>query len=163
MRVTTLVIATCHGSVEINGNFMQLLQWCVGYVPALKTWLKKPQDQFTSPAIHNKILEIMAMTVLRKISARIAGKHYAIVLMRTQIYPLSNNLCLPSFVDGSLNAHEYFIGFHSLDSTKAYSIVHTIEDILLRLSLQLEYCWGQYYDVAMVMTGHKSAVATTFY
>ena len=78
-------------------------------MPALKTWLKKPQDRFTSLAIHNEILETHCQ--------------------RTCV-------CL-RYVDGPLNAQEYFIGFDSLDSINANSIVHTIEDILLRLSLQL--------------------------
>ena len=64
-------------------------------------------------------------------------------------------------VDDQLNTHEEFIGLHSLESTTAQNIFHTIEDILLRLSLQLENCRGQCYDGASSMAGCKTGVATT--
>ena len=54
------------------------------------------------------------------------------------------------------------MGLHSLDSTTAGTIVQTIQYILLRLSLQLEYCRGQSYDGESSMAGCKTGVATTF-
>lgn len=53
------------------------------------------------------------------------------------------------------------IALHSLDSTSAKSIVHTIKDILLRFSLQLDKCRGQCYDGTAAMAGCRSGVATT--
>ena len=49
---------------------------------------------------------------------------------------------------------------YSLDSTTAQAITYTIQDILLRLSLQLEKCRGQCYDGASAMAGCKTGVAT---
>ena len=42
------------------------------------------------------------------------------------------------FVDDDLHCHEEFIGLHSMENTSAETITHTIEDILLRLSLPLQ-------------------------
>ena len=53
-----------HGCGESNSNFMQPLQVCKDDVPNLSAWLEKSQDQFTSPAIQNEMLEIMATTIL---------------------------------------------------------------------------------------------------
>ena len=65
------------------------------------------------------------------------------------------------YVDSQLNSHEEFIGLHSLESTTAQSITNTIQDILLRLSLQFENCRGQCYDGASAMAGCRTGVATT--
>ena len=152
---------TTYGSGEINSNFMQLLYYCEKYVPELVDWLKKPQDRFTSPEIQNEIIEIMAMTVLRKLAADILNKQYTIMVDETTDISNVEQLvfCL-RFVDEQLHVHESCIGFHSLETTSAESIVKTIEDILLRLSLQVDKCRGQCYDGAAAMAGHKSGVAT---
>ena len=48
-----------------------------------------------------------------------------------------------------------------MDSISAESIIQTIEDILLRLSLSLQNCSGQCYDGASSMAGCKTGVSTT--
>ena len=50
---------------------------------------------------------------------------------------------------------------HSMDSISAESIIRTIKDILLRLSLSLQNCRGQCYDGASSMAGCKTGVSTT--
>ena len=82
--------------------------------------------------------------------------------MRLQIFPTQNNLffCI-RYVDEELSSHEEFIGLHSLPCTTSATITHTIEDILLRLSLQLDNCRGQCYDGASSIAGCRTGVATT--
>uniref|UniRef100_H3ADC1 DUF4371 domain-containing protein n=1 Tax=Latimeria chalumnae TaxID=7897 RepID=H3ADC1_LATCH len=46
-------------------------------------------------------------------------------------------------------------------STSAASITNTIEDIMLRMSIQLKDCRGQCYDEASSMAGCKTGVATS--
>ena len=125
-------------SCESNSNFMQLLQLRAEDVPVLNTWLQKAQDRFTSPVIQNELLQIMALTVLRKLARSIAGKQFAIMVDETTDISNTEQLafCL-RYVDDELVSHEEFIGLYSLDSTTAESIMCTIEDILLRLSLKL--------------------------
>ena len=68
----------------------------------------------------------------------ISGQQFAIMVDETTDIANTEQMvfCL-RYVDDQLNSHEEFIGMHSLDSTTAQSITHTIEDILLRLSLRL--------------------------
>ena len=49
----------------------------------------------------------------------------------------------------------------SMDSTSAESIIQMIEDILLRLSLSLQNCYGQFHHRASSMAGCKIGVAPT--
>ena len=51
------------------------------------------------------------------------------------------------------------LGYISLDSTSAESIVGAIKDILLHMNLQIKNCRGQCYDGASNMSGVKSGVA----
>lgn len=133
---------------ETNSNFIQLLKLRAEDVPLLETWLRKSQDRFTSPMIQNELLQIMAMSVLRTVVGRIANRHFAIMVDETTDISNTEQLvfCL-RYVDDQLVCHEQFIGLHSLDTTTAKSITCTIEDILLRLSLQLDNCRGQCYMV----------------
>lgn len=62
------------------------------------------------------------------------------------------------YVDEQLKSHEEFIGLHSLDSTTVPNIICTIEDIPLRLSLQLQISRGQCYDGASAMASCKTGV-----
>lgn len=48
-----------------------------------------------------------------------------------------------------------------MDSTTAENITRVIQDILLRLSLQISSCRGQCYDGAGSMAGCRTGVATT--
>ena len=64
-------------------------------------------------------------------------------------------------MDEELNSHEEFIGLHSLETTTSQNLVKTIDDILLRLSLQIHNCRGQCYDGASSMAGCRTGVATT--
>lgn len=140
---------------------MQLLQLQKHDVPNLERWLSRSQDRFTSPVIQNELLEIMASVILRKITHKLSGEMFSIMVDETTDISNTEQLvfCI-RYVDGQLNSHEEFIGLHSLESTMAQSITHTIEDILLRLSLQLEYCRGQCYDGASAMAGCRTGVAT---
>ena len=150
------------GSGEINSNFMQLLLLRKEEIPDLDAWLEKSQDRFTSPDIQNEFLQIMALTVLRGITERLTGRYFSIMVDETtDISNVEQLVFCIRFVDGHLNCHEEFIGLHSMDSISADSIIRTIEDILLRLSLSLQNCRGQCYDGASSMAGCKTGVSTT--
>ena len=146
---------------EVDSNFMQLLLLRKQEVPGFDTWLQKSRDRFICPEIQNELLQIMGLSVLRKVAGRLAGQYYTI--MADETTDISNTeqlvLCL-RFVDDQLVSHEEFIGLHSMDDTTAERITRTIEDILLRLSLPLENCRGQCYDGASSMAGCKTGVST---
>ncbi len=64
---------------------MQLLHLRTEDILELVAWLKRAQDRFTSPTIQNEVLEIMALAVLRKLTGRISGRQYAILVDERQI------------------------------------------------------------------------------
>ena len=140
---------------------MQLLFLRKQEVPGFDTWLKKSRDQSICPEIQNELLQIMGLSVLRKVAGRLPGQYYTI--MADETTDISNTeqlvLCL-RFVDNQLVSHEEFIGLHSMDDTTSESITRTIEDILLRLSLPLENCLGQCYDRASSMADCNTGVST---
>ena len=160
LRGNYIISDSCSG--EVQSNLMQLLQLRKNDVPLFDSWLHKSQDHFTSPMIQNEFLEIMALTVLQNNVRNISGQQFTIMVDETTDIANTEQMvfCL-RYVDDQLNSHEEFIGMHSLDSTTAQSITHTIEDILLRLSLQLVNCRGQCYDRASAMAGCRTGVATT--
>lgn len=135
---------------------MQPLQVCKDDVPNLGAWLEKSQDQFTSPAIQNEMLEIMATTMYPQ--HNFTGKLLSIIVHETTDVPNTEQLvfCI-RYVDDQLKSREEYTGLHSLDFTTAPN-TSTIEDILL---LQLQNCRGQCYNRASTMAGCKTGVATT--
>ena len=147
---------------EMNSNFLQLLHLLKEDVPVLNTWLQKLQDRFTSPSIQNELLEIMANMILRKVTRSLSGNLFSIMVDETSDISNTEQLvfCL-RYVDEDLTTHEEFIGLHSMDSTTAESITRVIQDILLRLLLQMSSCRGQCYDGASSMAVCRSGVATT--
>ena len=52
-------------------------------VPDLDVWLHRLQDHFTSPTIHNELLEIMASTIVRKIAHRLSEDMFSIMVDET--------------------------------------------------------------------------------
>ena len=122
---------TGHGCGESNSNFMQLLQLCKDDVPNLDVWVHRSQDRYTSPTIQNELLEIMASTIVRKIAHKLSGEMFSIMVDETTDISNTEQLvfCI-RHVDDQLSTHKEFIGLHSLESTIAQSISHTIEDIL---------------------------------
>ena len=53
-----------------------------------------------------------------------------------------------------------FFGVYTVAKTDATTLVSFIKDVLCRLGLKIEDCRGQCYNVAAVMSGAKSGVAT---
>ena len=67
-----------HNSNE--GNFIQLLKFLSETDPALKTWLAKEREKYTSEEIQNEIVRLMAQSILCQISQSVHNNtHYAIM------------------------------------------------------------------------------------
>ena len=146
---------------ELDSNLLQLLKTRSEDNPELKTWLQKSQDKFTSPDIQNEILSLMALRIVRDIASELSGRWFTVMVDETT--DLSNTeqlvFCI-RYVDDCLNVHEEPVGFYCLESTSADSIMTTIQDILLRMNLNIHNCRGQCYDGASNMAGAKSGVST---
>ena len=67
------------------------------------------------------------MTILRKLANNLAGRQFAIMIDETTDISNTEQLVFcPRYVDDKLASHEEFTGLHSLESTTALSITHTI-------------------------------------
>ena len=150
----------CSDGCEMKSNFLQLLHLHKEDIPVINTWLQRSQDHFTSPSIQNELLETMAIMILRKITRSLSGKLFAIMVDETSDISNAEQLvfCL-RYVDEDLTTHEELL--YDMDSTTAENLTHVIQDILLRLSLQMSSCHGQCYDGADSMAGCRTGVATT--
>jgi len=121
---------------------------------------EKKTDKYTSVEIQNKMLETMALHILRQITKCLQQTPF-ITLMVDETTDVSNQeqavFCL-RWVDHEFEVHEEFIGLHAIDSTDAshnccdqncaYSIAYTNNQIK-----------GQCYDAAAAMAGTRSGVA----
>ena len=56
---------------EIDSNFIQLLRLRAEDSPGILKWIDRPQNKFTSPDVQNEMLSIMALHILRDITADI--------------------------------------------------------------------------------------------
>ena len=59
------------------------------------------------------------------------------------------------YVDKNLDVHEEFIGLYQCPNILANTIVARLQDVMLRLNLQLSRCHGQCYDGGSNMAGCK--------
>jgi hypothetical protein len=144
---------------EPDSNLQQLLQLRSDDVPELAGWLKR-KIAFTSPAIQNEILDLVAKELLRQLLAKIGQRWFCI--MADETTDISNQQQLAfvvRHVDDELTPHETLIGLYHIPNAKADTIVSVINDVLLRCSLQIENLRGQCYDGASVMSGRLNGVA----
>ena len=106
----------------------------------------------------SELSRLLKLKVLRDISNEINNVEFFAVMV-DETSDISNTeqlvLCL-RWVDDELNAHEEFIGLHSLEVTNTDTIVKVI---LLRMNISLSKCRSQCYDGCLTMKGHKYGVA----
>ena len=150
-----------HGD-DTESNFQQLLKLRVEDVTTLADWRERKTNKYTSPEIQNEMIQIMALNILRKISANIRNSSYFII-MADEAIDASNKeqfvICLRS-VDDDFEVHEEFIGLYEIDNLTANTLVAAIKDTLLRMNLNLSRCRGQCYDGAGNMSGAKHGTST---
>ena len=86
---------------EIDSDFMQLLKLCAEDSLGTLKWIDRPQNKFISPDIQNEIYSIMALHIMRDITANISGKWF--ILMVDEMTDLVNTeqmvVCLHYVVD----------------------------------------------------------------
>ncbi len=69
-------IALRGNGTEVDSNFMQLLQVRAIDDPKICDMLEKKAGKYTSPQIHNEIIKIMSLNILRKIASSIQEARY---------------------------------------------------------------------------------------
>ncbi|XP_068725038.1 zinc finger MYM-type protein 1-like isoform X1 [Montipora capricornis] len=147
---------------EENSNFHQLLKLRSQENPEIIEWLQKRDEKYTSPEIQNEMLEAMAFSMMRKISANIQNATF-FTIMADETADVSNKeqlvICI-RWVDHCFVIHEDFIGMHPLERTTADQVVAILKNDLLRMNLNIQHALGQCYDGAATMAGEKTGVAT---
>lgn len=145
---------------EKESNFYQLLTPHGEDVLSIHPMLNMSHTKYTSPEIQNELLAIMANSIIRKISTRIQGSFFTVMIDETTVMGNVEQVVLViRWVDNNLYAHKEFVGLYRKESVHAKVLVEIISDCLLCLNLKLEQCRGQCYDGASVMSGLKSGVA----
>jgi len=142
------------GHEDKNGNFEQLLLLRQGDSEELVRWMKRSHT-FTSPAIQNEILGLMAHSVIRQITSEIRNSgSFSAIVDGTQDcnHKEQESICI-RYVDKDLKPVELFFGLYNTDSTTGQSLSHLILDALIRLDLPMRMVRGQTYDGASNMSG----------
>ena len=62
------------------------------------------------------------------------------------------------YVDNEIVTHEDFVGLYECPNITVNTIVSAIEDVMLRLNLNITRCRGQCYDGGSNMAGSKNGV-----
>ena len=57
-----------------------------------------------------------------------------------------------------LSLEEIFFGFYAMEKCDAHSLYMAISDVLLRLNINLQNCFGVTFDGASVFSGHTTGV-----
>ena len=142
------------GHEDKNGNFEQLLLLRQGDSEELARWMKRSHT-FTSPAIQNELLGLMAHSVIRQITSEIRNSgSFSVIVDGTQDcnHKEQESLCI-RYVNKDLKPVELFLGLYNTDSTTGQSLSQLILDALLRLDLPIRMLRGQTYDGASNMSG----------
>ena len=153
-------------SVDLESNFVQLLELRAIDVPELREWLDRPgrSDTYTSHDSQNEILSLAANSIVRDIVSDIkSGSCSWFALIADEYTDIANkeqlSICV-RWIDNKLESHEDFLGFYEIPDIKSQTIDTILKDALIRLQLSLDQCRAQCYDGASNMLGKKSGVAT---
>ena len=121
---------------------------------------KKGGDKYTSPEVQNEILALMSQAILRVIARQLQQAEF-FTIMTDECVDGANKkqlvICF-RYVDENVDVHEEFIGLYECPNILANTIVARLQDVMLRLNLQLSRCRGQCYDGGSNMADCKSRV-----
>ena len=84
----------------------------------MKAFLDNPQLKYTSHHVHNELLSIMALQILRRIAGQIQESvFFTVMLDETTDFSNKEQVVLVfRWVDENLTAHEDFVGLHLTNS-----------------------------------------------
>ncbi|XP_041350742.1 zinc finger MYM-type protein 1-like [Gigantopelta aegis] len=139
------------GKESSDGNFMKLLELRSNDDVVLQRWLTRTTS-YTSVAVQNELLKIMAHMVLRNICKNVGL--FAVIVDGTQdIQGVEQEAICVRYIDDAYDVHEDFIGLYSVSETTGASLSNMLQDALLRLNLPITHLRAQTYDGASNMSG----------
>ena len=114
-----------------------------------------------SHEVQNEMLKVMALRVLREISATLhCTEFYSIMVDEcTDSSNQEQGVIVLRWVDDQLQPHEEFIGLYAIRYIDSAMLVSIIKDTLVRMNLSLTKLRGQCYDGASSMRGARTGVA----
>ncbi|XP_066975444.1 zinc finger MYM-type protein 1-like [Macrobrachium rosenbergii] len=131
--------------------------------PIIKARLSSKNAKYTSPAIQNEIMGIMAETVLDEITDVLYQSTWFSIMV-DESNDISGREQLSVVVrylfDHTL--HEKFLGFVRLHELNAEYLKNSICEMFLTCNIDAKNCVGQTYDGASVMSGTNSGVQRLF-
>lgn len=143
-----------------GGNLVHLLEERSEDVPFLQTWLQK-RNNWLDGKIQNEILEIMAHSVQRQLVQDLKQSTFLGIIADGTTDAAGNeqfSLCLRWMNPITSEVREDFMGMYSTKDTKANTLFHAIEDVMIRLGLGFQQVRGHCFDGAPNMCGHLNGV-----
>ena len=118
------------GAGEEDGNFVQVCQF-LGYGnSSFSNWLGKDTNKYTGHDMQNEMLQVMALRILRDITANLQSTKYCIMFDETSdISTQEQVVVVMRWVDSNLDVHEDFLGLHTTHSIDANTLVAIIHDV----------------------------------
>ncbi|XP_041361969.1 zinc finger MYM-type protein 1-like [Gigantopelta aegis] len=130
---------------------MKLLELRSNDDVVLQRWLTRTTS-YTSVAVQNELLKIMAHMVLRNICKNVGL--FAVIVDGTQdIQGVEQEAICVRYIDDAYDVHEDFIGLYSVSEMTGASLSNMLQDALLRLDLPITHLRAQTYDGASNMSG----------
>ena len=116
LKVISTIRYLAHQGIPLRGdgnekesNFYQLLTLRGEDVSYIHPMLNMSHTKYTSPEIQNELLAIMAISIIRKISTRIQGSFFTVMIDETtDMGNVEQVVLVIRWVDNNLCAHEDF-------------------------------------------------------
>lgn len=146
---------------EEDGNFLQLLKLKGEDDPGMLEWLKRKANKYTLHEIQNDIIKVMAMHVLRNVTACLQQSPFFTLMIdeTTDVSNKEQTTIVVRWVSEHLEVHEEFLGLYHVPSIDAVTLTAIAKDALIRMNLSMSKLRGQCYDGASTMRGARSGVA----
>ena len=150
-----------HNGDDSESNLIQLLRHHGEEDEELLEWLQRKTDKYTSHEIQNRLIQIMALQLIRKIAEKIQMSPFVTVMIdeTTDITNKEQVTIVIRRIDEDLGVHEEFLGLYTVSAIDAATLFGVVKDILCRLNLSWNKLRGQCYDGCSTMSGSRSGVA----
>ena len=149
---------------DVNrGNFLEHLHFRCRDIPWLENMLKSQLEkhvQWTSPAIQNEILQILADLILERVQPDcIACGPFGVIVDETSDISRTEqvSLCLSFVADGVKK--EAFVGFYETKTTDGKALYDLITKAISDLNLDATNIVGECFDGAANMSGKEKGLA----
>lgn len=153
------------GHTEDSSNILSmLLAERALDVPILAQWIAK-RDNWLSSDIQNEIIQMLAHNLQRSLISDIKTSEF-VGLIADGTTDVSGHeqftICLRTadITHGSVDIRETYIGMFDAPDSKSKTYMSIINDVFIRLGLDISQLRGHCFDGASNMTGHIKGVKT---